>query len=236
MASQGSLEVRVISATNINPEKIKDLDVYVKVEMRGQVDLVKARTAIGKWQEDGSLKFDEILTLPVPPGAEEIRLKVCKDKKRLALSSSNAVCNAGIYLRDLLRFVPIEKDFGLFRPTDKTAGGTIKMFFDFKPATTKGTPASTDARAKPMEVKTPSERGVAYAPAPAQKIARPTEPPASTMKDVKTHKTRSTPATERSSAEAGKKFPLIGLILAAAGIFGAAQIRKKRPAQQQLYY
>ena len=32
---------------------------------------------------------------PIPPGAEEIRLKVCKDKKRLLTQSGNAVCNAG---------------------------------------------------------------------------------------------------------------------------------------------
>merc|ERR1712216_381763 len=135
---------------------------------------------------DGTLRFDERLTLPIPPGAEEIRLKVCKDKKRLLTQSGNAVCNAGIYLRDLLRFVP-KKDFGLFRPTDKTAGGTIKMFFDLKPANVT---ASEGARGKPGEVKTPTERGVAYAPAPAKDIPRPKGEAASTMNDVKAHKTR----------------------------------------------
>jgi len=218
------LEVRVISATNINPDKIKDLDVYVKVEMRGQVDLVKARTAIGKWQEDGTLRFDERLTLPIPPGAEEIRLKVCKDKKRYPLQSGNAVCNAGIYLRDLLRFVPIEKEFGLFRPTDKTAGGTIKMFFDLKPASAS---AAADARGKPGEVKTPTERGVAYAPAPAKQIPRPKGEAASTMNDVKAHKTRGVAGT--GSGQAGKKkFPLLPLlVVVVGGVIGATQLKDR---------
>ena len=102
-------------------------------------------------------------------------------------------------MRDLLRFVPIEKDFGLFRPTDKTAGGTIKMFFDLKPASGA---AASDARGKPAEVKTPTERGVAYAPAPAKQIPRPKGDPANNMNDVKAHKTRGA-ATDTSSAQPG---------------------------------
>jgi len=121
----------VISAQNISPDKAMDFEAYVKVEIRGHDGLVKARTTVGEWLEGGHLKFDQTLRLPIPAGAEEIRLKVCKEKKRVFLSGSNVLSNAGIYLRDLLRFVPIEKEFGLFRPTDKTAGGTIKMFFDF---------------------------------------------------------------------------------------------------------
>jgi len=163
--STESLEVRVITAENINPGGGQpDFDAYVKVEMRGQDGLVKARTAAGKWMEDGSIKFDETLRLPIPAGAEEIRLKVCKDKKRVFLSGSNVISNAGIYLRDLLRFVPIEKEFGLFRPTDKTPGGSIKMFFDYKP----NTPAETVAApAKATEQATPQGKASYTAKEPA---------------------------------------------------------------------
>jgi hypothetical protein len=81
----------------------------------------------------------------------------------------------GIYLRDLLRFVPIEKDFGLFRPTDKAQGGTIKMFFDYKPSV-----ASDDKAAA-----TTPATGYTFSPATPSTPAG--ETTASSMAGVKSH-------------------------------------------------
>ena len=37
------------------------------VEMRGEDGMVKARTALGKWDDANNVKFDETLRLCVPP-------------------------------------------------------------------------------------------------------------------------------------------------------------------------
>lgn len=214
--STESLEVRVLSADNIHPPGSgpPDFDAYVKVEMRGQDGLVKARTAAGKWMEDGTIKFDETLRLPIPAGAEEIRLKVCKDKKRVFLSGSNVISNAGIYLRDLLRFVPIEKEFGLFRPTDKTPGGSIKMFFDYKP----NAPAEA-AASHPSETPATPVGGYTFtakepaAPAPAAPPARIQVAAAASAAPVGAKASAPAPAAPKKKGG----FPLLGLLVVVAG-------------------
>mmetsp|Transcript_6108 Transcript_6108/g.8279 ORF Transcript_6108/g.8279 Transcript_6108/m.8279 type:complete len:255 (+) Transcript_6108:145-909(+) len=233
-----SLEIRVISAVNINPENVPDFEAYVKVEMRGQDGLVKARTGMGKWQPDGVvMKFDETMRLPIPIGAEEIRLKLCKDKRKgQSEGSSNVISNAGIYLRDLLRFVPIEKEFGLFRPADKTAGGTIKIFFDYKPSTAalpEAAPKKVE-RAVPQpkpQPETPTEKGAfVYATQPAQDIPSPQLPPASSVSQVKSHMAISSPAPpppqEEEYSDDGSEdpkggFPFKALILLSIAAVGA---------------
>lgn len=234
--STESLEVRVITAENINPGGGQpDFDAYVKVEMRGQDGLVKARTAAGKWMEDGSIKFDETLRLPIPAGAEEIRLKVCKDKKRVFLSGSNVISNAGIYLRDLLRFVPIEKEFGLFRPTDKTPGGSIKMFFDYKP----NTPAETVAApAKATEQATPQGKASYTAKEPAAPKPAVAAPPPANVTISAAAKAAAAPSAS-SGAPAKKKggFPLLGLLVVVAGagcaVLASQQQKTKKPAPKK---
>lgn len=213
-----SLEVRVLTADGIHPAGAgpPDFDAYVKVEMRGQDGLVKARTAAGKWMDDGSLKFDETLRLPIPAGAEEIRLKVCKDKKRVFLSGSNVISNAGIYLRDLLRFVPIEKEFGLFRPTDKTPGGSIKMFFDYKP----NSPAELAAASKATETPATPQGGYSFTakePAAASKPAAPL--PVRIEVAAAAQAAPAAKAAAPAAAAAKKKggFPLLGLAVVVVG-------------------
>ena len=74
--------------------------------------------------------------------------------------------------------MPIEKDFGLFRPTDKAQGGTIKMFFDYKPS------AASDDKAAPA---TPAT-GYTFSPATPSTPAGDTA--ASSMAGVKSHTVR----------------------------------------------
>jgi hypothetical protein len=91
------------------------------------------------------------------------------------------VPRAGIYLRDLLRFVPIEKDFGLFRPTDKAPGGTIKMFFDYKPS------AASDHKDAAAAAQ-PAASGYTFSPATPTTPAGETQ--ATSMAGVKSHTVR----------------------------------------------
>jgi len=129
------LEVKVLSACGlvkgVSAWDLTDFDGYVKVEMRGGSGVVvKARTSAVK-SVNQKLQFNEFMTLPIPAAAEEVRLTVCKEKKRGAHGSSVKIANAGIRLRDLLQAVPIERDFNLFKPDEVTTdGGSIKLFFN----------------------------------------------------------------------------------------------------------
>eukprot|EP00854_Cymbomonas_tetramitiformis_P012287 gene12287-14513_t len=133
-APGGVLQVKVLTASGkVDGASVwekSDFEAYVKVEMRGTDETSKARTTAVK-NADGHLLFNEVLNLSVPAGAEEVRLKICKERKTIfGVGGNSVMANAGIYLRDLLRFVPIEKQFNLFKPSDKNEGGSVRLYFD----------------------------------------------------------------------------------------------------------
>mmetsp|Transcript_19506 Transcript_19506/g.23374 ORF Transcript_19506/g.23374 Transcript_19506/m.23374 type:complete len:282 (-) Transcript_19506:359-1204(-) len=251
-----NLEVKVLSASGIvggtGVWDKAEFDGYVKVEMRGGDGVVKARTAAVK-SVNQRLYFDETMTLPIPTAAEEVRLKICKEKKRGIFGSSVVIANAGIYLKDLLRFVPIEKDFNLFKPTDRTDGGSIKLFFDYKgdrpvtaPVPAVAAPAPTPApqvAAPPVEsapaTLTPQNSNVGNPPtpspapkaAPAPVVAAAAEPvvkAAPAAQTVAASASAPPPADEPpASSEGGIGKVLKSVVLLAITGYGGALVKKK---------
>lgn len=150
-----------------------DFEAYVKVEMRGTEETSKARTTAVK-NADGHLLFNEVLNLSVPAGAEEVRLKICKERKTIfGVGGNSVMANAGIYLRDLLRFVPIEKQFNLFKPSDKNEGGSVRLFFDLVKKASGVEPTAAPAVAETPEApktEEPATTVAAPAPSPAEPI------------------------------------------------------------------
>ncbi|KAK3240241.1 hypothetical protein CYMTET_49907 [Cymbomonas tetramitiformis] len=171
-APGGVLQVKVLTASGkVDGASVwekSDFEAYVKVEMRGTDETSKARTTAVK-NADGHLLFNEVLNLSVPAGAEEVRLKICKERKTIfGVGGNSVMANAGIYLRDLLRFVPIEKQFNLFKPSDKNEGGSVRLYFDLvKNGSGAGPTAAPAVAEMPEAPKTEEPVTVVAAPAAA---------------------------------------------------------------------
>lgn len=90
--------------------------------MRKQTTLSRVQDAVVNW--------DEQLALEHLDGATELRILLCRPKNSGDRSSS-IVAACGIYMRDIMEAVPIDKYFELFKPGHGAEGGFIRIYMNY---------------------------------------------------------------------------------------------------------
>lgn len=68
---------------------------------------------------NGRLVWNKTVKLEVLSGAKELRVIVCKvrnDAPRAGTAGTSVVAACGLYVKDVLQCVPIDKYFELFKP------------------------------------------------------------------------------------------------------------------------
>ena len=83
--------------------------------------------------------WNEKLVMPVHTGTEELRVILCKNKK--GGFNTGVVGAAGIYVQDILRAVPIDKHFQLFKPGEGGDAGFIRLAMNFSQGEPVAAPA-----------------------------------------------------------------------------------------------
>jgi len=103
---------------------------YVRVEVRGGSKVQKT-TTFTKTVENYAMDWRQDLRLELTEASKELRIMLCKEKARDATSkkSASVVAACGIFVKDIIDAVPIDKAFELFKPgeTDSTLGGYIRV-------------------------------------------------------------------------------------------------------------
>jgi hypothetical protein len=102
---------------------------FPSVEIRGGPRTVKKLTATAKVQ-DAVASWEEQLALEHLDGASELRILLCRPKPSGERGSS-IVAACGIYMRDILEAVPIDKYFELFKPGEGAEGGFIRISMNY---------------------------------------------------------------------------------------------------------
>lgn len=105
---------------------------FVRVEVRGGAKTVKAIT-YNQSVQNLSITWEQELRVEVTDESKELRIMLCKEKPRDGSGSKRntailAAC--GIYVKDILESVPIDKYFELFKPGeggDRALGGFIRV-------------------------------------------------------------------------------------------------------------
>jgi hypothetical protein len=135
------LEVRVEEATGSNKETSNtwDDDIkegFIKVELRGEgAKPVKKTTrtvpAI-RTEKDGAppdmkMVWREPLYLEILNNSTELRLLLCREKEGNGKKSTNVVTACGIFVKDILDAVPIDKYFEMFKPGTGKEGGFVRL-------------------------------------------------------------------------------------------------------------
>lgn len=108
-------------------------DVFVKIEIRGQKNRpVKKQTSVSR-VSGGTVSWDEQLALEHYGGSGELRILLCqpKPKKEGEKASSIVLAACGIYMKDILEAVPIDKYFELFKPQEGADGGFIRISMNY---------------------------------------------------------------------------------------------------------
>ncbi|KAL6779845.1 hypothetical protein ACKKBG_A13965 [Auxenochlorella protothecoides x Auxenochlorella symbiontica] len=165
---EGYLVVKVLEVAghNKNDEPVWDPSFqagYVKVEIRGGSRIVKKTTSLQK-VVDNVITWEEQLALEALKDANELRIMLCQEKKsdeRPARSSVVAAC--GIYIRDLLEAVPVDKYFELFQPKLGKDGGFIRVSVNYllPDQVRNGAPP---LEAEPTELSEPAKKEKGRAP------------------------------------------------------------------------
>lgn len=135
---QGYLVVKVLEAAGQNgdDDQVWDetvRDVFVKIEIRGQQNRpVKKQTSVSR-VSGGTVSWDEQLALEHYGGSGELRILLCqpKPKKEGEKASSVVLAACGIYMKDILEAVPIDKYFELFKPQEGADGGFIRISMNY---------------------------------------------------------------------------------------------------------
>lgn len=135
---QGYLVVKVLEAAGQNgdDDQVWDesvRDVFVKIEIRGQKNRpVKKQTSVSR-VSGGTVSWDEQLALEHYGGSGELRILLCqpKPKKEGEKASSIVLAACGIYMKDILEAVPIDKYFELFKPQEGADGGFIRISMNY---------------------------------------------------------------------------------------------------------
>jgi len=136
---QGYLVVKVLEAAGQNgdDETVWDESVkeaFVKIEIRGpKARPVKKQTSVSR-VSGGVVTWEEQLALEHYEGSGELRILLCqpKPKKSAGEKQSSVVLAAcGIYMKDILEAVPIDKYFELFKPGEGHDGGFIRISMDY---------------------------------------------------------------------------------------------------------
>jgi len=103
---------------------------YVRVEVRGGNKTQKT-TTFTQSVENYSMDWRQDLRLELTESSKELRIMLCREKPRdqAVKKSAFVVAACGIFVKDILDAVPIDKAFELFKPgeTDSTLGGYIRV-------------------------------------------------------------------------------------------------------------
>ncbi|KAK9801424.1 hypothetical protein WJX73_010718 [Symbiochloris irregularis] len=136
--ARGQLLLKIIDASGEGKDKGNLWESnfsqgFVKVEIRGGSRTVKAQST-QKRVEGTALRWDEDLSLNVLEDAKELRLMLCRERKSQSTGKISAVVMAacGIYVREILENVPIDKHFELFKPQSGAAGGSIHIHAEYR--------------------------------------------------------------------------------------------------------
>ena len=135
---QGYLVVKVLEAAGQNgdDEPVWDESVkeaFVKLEIRGpKARPVKKQTSTSR-VSGGVVTWEEQLALEHYEGSGELRILLCQPKKKVAGEKQSSVVLAacGIYVKDILEAVPIDKYFELFKPGEGADGGFIRISMNY---------------------------------------------------------------------------------------------------------
>ncbi|KAL6757982.1 hypothetical protein V8C86DRAFT_1573762 [Haematococcus lacustris] len=111
-------------------------EAFLKVELRGQARSIKAKTQKAPLTGD-LIVWKEELKLEVLEGAGELRLMLCREKIQGNKRGTSVIAACGIFLDDILKAVPIDKYFELFKPSGGD-GGCLRISMKYIP-TTSGT-------------------------------------------------------------------------------------------------
>jgi hypothetical protein len=136
---QGYLVVKVLEAAGQNgdDETVWDESVkeaFVKIEIRGpKARPVKKQTSISR-VSGGVVTWEEQLALEHYEGSGELRILLCQPKPKKSpgeKQSSVVLAACGIYMKDILEAVPIDKYFELFKPGEGADGGFIRISMNY---------------------------------------------------------------------------------------------------------
>ena len=135
---QGYLVVKVLEAAGQNGDDLQVWDetvrdVFVKIEIRGQQNRpIKKQTSLAR-VNGGTVSWEEQLALEHYGGSGELRILLCQPKKRQEgeKPSSIVLAACGIYMKDILEAVPIDKYFELFKPQEGKDGGFIRISMNY---------------------------------------------------------------------------------------------------------
>lgn len=90
--------------------------------MKKQTSTARVQDAIVSWEEQLALEHLD--------GASELRILLCRPKATGDRGSS-IVAACGIFMRDILEAVPIDKYFELFKPGEGAEGGYIRIYMNY---------------------------------------------------------------------------------------------------------
>eukprot|EP00887_Chlorella_sp_A99_P002540 scaffold6.g2540.t1 len=132
---EGYLVVKVLEAAghNSSDQPVWDASFtegFVKVEIRGGPRTIKKQTPL-KRVVDSTIEWDEQLALEVLESASELRIMLCREKRSGDKVGTSIVAACGIYMRDILDAVPIDKYFELFKPGVGAEGGFIRVSMSY---------------------------------------------------------------------------------------------------------
>ena len=136
---QGYLVVKVLEAAGQNgdDETVWDESVkeaFVKIEIRGPRSRpVKKQTSVSR-VSGGVVTWEEQLALEHYEGSGELRILLCQPKPKKSpgeKQSSVVLAACGIYMKDILEAVPIDKYFELFKPGEGADGGFIRISMNY---------------------------------------------------------------------------------------------------------
>lgn len=114
----------LLSATHLKPAP------HFTVEIRGGARTVKKQTSNQKIK-DGTINWEEQLALECLDGASELRILLCREKKNGDRQGTSIVAACGIYMKEILEAVPIDKYFELFKPGHGAEGGFIRVSVNY---------------------------------------------------------------------------------------------------------
>ncbi|CAD7702723.1 unnamed protein product [Ostreobium quekettii] len=105
---------------------------FVRVEVRGGPKTIKA-TTLTQSVQNLAISWKQELRVEVTDESKEMRIMLCKEKPRDATGTrrkTDILAACGIYVKDILEAVPIDKYFELFKPGDspeRALGGFIRV-------------------------------------------------------------------------------------------------------------
>jgi hypothetical protein len=139
------LQVRVEEATGSNKEAINtwDDDIkegFVKVELRGEgtKPIKKITRVVPAVRREGGppdvkMVWNEPVYLEISSNSTELRLLLCREKENNGKKSLHVVTACGIFVKDILDAVPIDKYFEMFKPVSGNEGGFVRLKMNIIP-------------------------------------------------------------------------------------------------------